>query len=287
MIAHVAQAGEDRGRVVLQLRTGQPSAVALHAAVRVARAFQSEIETLFVEDQQLFDLARFPFAREVSRTGRQFRSLSVEDVERDMRLAAIAARRRVEEFASAAEVPLRLKVVRDEPVHALAAACAECGPWNVVVLGEPFIVSEADNLRQVLETVSGTTGIVLVGPKAARTEGPVIAVVEDLEQLLPALRTAERLLAVGGDEIVVQLIAEDDNTLDWMEGQARLAIGSQPAVRIALAHAAHGDAAALAEVLRRLKGGFVVSSYGGLMVPTQGDLRHLAIGLECPLFLMR
>ena len=53
MIAHVAQAGEDRGRVVLHLQSGHPSAIALEAAVRIARAFQSEIESLFVEDEQL------------------------------------------------------------------------------------------------------------------------------------------------------------------------------------------------------------------------------------------
>ena len=58
MIAHVAQTGEDRGRVVLQLRSGRPSAIALQAAVRVAQAFNSEIESLFVQDQQLLDLAQ-------------------------------------------------------------------------------------------------------------------------------------------------------------------------------------------------------------------------------------
>ena len=71
MIAHVAETGEDRGRVVLQLGSGHPSAIALEAAVRIARAFQSEIESLFVEDEQLFDCAAYGFVREVSLTGRQ------------------------------------------------------------------------------------------------------------------------------------------------------------------------------------------------------------------------
>ena len=53
MIAHVASSGEDRGRVVLQLGSRTPNEVALNAAIRIARAFQSEIESLFVEDQQL------------------------------------------------------------------------------------------------------------------------------------------------------------------------------------------------------------------------------------------
>ena len=50
MIAHVAEAGEDRGRVVLRLgSSGRLSDIALEAAMRVAQAFQSEIESVFVE----------------------------------------------------------------------------------------------------------------------------------------------------------------------------------------------------------------------------------------------
>ena len=49
MIAHVAETGENRGRVVLQLGSAHPSAIALEAAVRIAQAFQSEIESVFVQ----------------------------------------------------------------------------------------------------------------------------------------------------------------------------------------------------------------------------------------------
>ena len=60
--------------MVLHLRSGRPSTVALEAALRVARAFGSEIESLFVEDEQLFDCAAYGFAREVSLSGRQSRA---------------------------------------------------------------------------------------------------------------------------------------------------------------------------------------------------------------------
>jgi len=66
MIAHVAESGEDRGRVVLHLRSGNPHVIAVEAALRVARAFGSDLESLFVEDEQLFDCAAYGFAREVS-----------------------------------------------------------------------------------------------------------------------------------------------------------------------------------------------------------------------------
>ena len=105
MIAHVARMGEDRGRVVLQLGSAHPSTVALEAAVRVARAFQSEIESVFVEDAQLFDCAAYGFVREVSLTGRQRRVMSTAGMTQDLRLAARAARRQLEVLARRAEVP--------------------------------------------------------------------------------------------------------------------------------------------------------------------------------------
>src|SRR5690606_24872407 len=105
MIAHVADAAEARGRVVLQLRTANPNAVAIEAALRVAQAFQSGIETLFVEDLQVFDLASFPFAREISLTGRRSRAISSREIEQEFRLAFASLQRRIEALAKAAGVP--------------------------------------------------------------------------------------------------------------------------------------------------------------------------------------
>ena len=46
-------------------------------------------------------------------------------------------------LARSADVPLRSRVVRDEPLRALSIACAESGPWNVVALAEPFAPDNA------------------------------------------------------------------------------------------------------------------------------------------------
>jgi hypothetical protein len=287
MIAHVAQSGEDRGRVVLQLGSAHPSVVALEAAVRVARAFQSEIESLFVEDEQLFDCATYGFVREVSLTGRQRREISAAGMTRDLHLAAQAARRQLEAMARRAEVPLRSRVVRNEPLRALAIACAESGPWNVVALAEPFTGSNCGALKQMLVEIPGMTGIVMVGPKARRVTGPAIVAVEDTAQLPAMLRAAERLVAVDGAQIVLLLIAADEERLERMDGQARLVVEAREDVRIEQAAVARGEAAVIAEALRRLHGGFVICQFGGLVVPDEGDLRPLASVLECPLFLVR
>jgi hypothetical protein len=287
MIAHVAQSGEDRGRVVLQLGSTNPNPIALEAAVRIARAFQSEIESLFVEDEQLFDCAAYGFVREVSLTGRQRRVMSATAMTRDLRHAAQAARRRLETLARRAEVPLRSRVVRDEPLRALSVACAECGPWNVVALAEPFNAGNAGMLKQLLVEIPGTTGLAMVGPKAQRVAGPVVAAVEDGERLPAFLRTAERLAALDGAGIVLLLIASDEERLSRMDEQARLVVGAREDVRIEAAAVARGEAAVIAEALRRLRGGFVICQFGGLVVPDEGNLKPLASVLECPLLLVR
>jgi hypothetical protein len=287
MIAHVAQTGENRGRVVLQLGSAHPSRIALEAAVRIARAFQSEIESIFVEDNQLFDCAAYEFVREVSLTGRTSRAVTADAMTRDLRLAAQAARRQLEALARRAEVPLRCRVVRDEPLRALSIACAESGPWNVVALAEPFAAANGELLRQLMVEISGTTGLVMVGPRARRVTGPAIVAVEDAERIPALLRAAERLAALDDAPIVLLLIAPDEDNLARLEEQARLVIEAREDVRIAAAAVARGETAAVAEALRRLPAGFLVCQFGGLVVPDAGDLKPLASVLECPLLLVR
>jgi hypothetical protein len=287
MIMHVAEAGEQRGRVVLHLKSGQPNAVALAAAFRIAQAFRSELESLFVEDSELLELAGFPFAREISLSGRRSRSLSRDEMARELRLMSVAISRQVERRARAADVPMRRRIVCDDPVAALASACAENGPWNVVAFADPFVPGDAHALRHFFDSVTATTGVVVVGPQAKRSEGPVVAVIEDMGHLEPMVRSATRLLREDGEVITLLLIADDEYKSHWMEAQARLVLGDTPAIRIRLGADTRGSGAVIAEDLRRLDPGFVIAQFGGVLIPKEGDLKHLAVALECPLFLMR
>jgi hypothetical protein len=286
MIMHVAEAGEQRGRVVLHITSGHPNPVALEAAVRIAQAFHSEIESLFVEDLQLYDMASYPFAREISLTGAR-RPLSREAIERDLQLTARALRRRVEALARAANVPLRARVVRDDPVQALAKACAEDGPWNVVALADVLAPGQGLRVCELFSNVAGHTGLMLVGPKARRTNGPVIAVVESPDHLQPMLRAAERMAGVTRGEVMVLLLADGPEHGQSLEEQVRLALGTQTKVGLVSYQIDRGAPAALAEVIRRLGAGFLIGHFGGILVPAHGDLRDLVTALECPLFLMR
>lgn len=288
MIAHVAQAGEDRGRVVLQVCSPQPHALALLAAVKVAQAFQSEIESLFIEDSQLFDCVAYSFVSEISLNGRARKPLSAEQIAQSLRLAAKGARRELEQLARTAQVPLRTRVVRDDPLHALALACTETGPWNIVALSEPFNGSSAQMLRRLFDAVDGTTGFILVGPRARRVSGPCVVAVEDVERLPDMLRAAERLAAIDDAWIVVLLIAPDEAAAAAMRSNARAALaGPKERLRLEQAVIRRGALAAAAEALRRQQPGFAICQFAGAMLPEDGDLGPLAASLECPLLLVR
>lgn len=287
MIAHVAEAGEARGRVVLRFCSRVPNDAAIRAAFRIAQAFQSEIESLYVEDSQLLDLARFPFATEISLTGRSRQPLSQRAVHQSFRAVFRAAKRQVEAAARETEVPLLQSFVRDEPVQALAAACAHRGPWNVIALAEAIGPTSSAAIRELFDNVSDTTGVILVGPNSRRTSGPVIIVVEDLERFPGMLRAAERLAALNEEPIVILIVGESEEHLYQMDGEVRLILADRQDATIVPAMLAHGEPAVVAEAMRRLRGGFLIAHFGSLTVPDEGSLGPLVAALECPLFLVR
>lgn len=293
MIAHVAQADEQRGRVVLWLgASGEPHDTAVDAAVRLAQAFHSEIDSLFIEDGQLFDLADLPFAREVSLSGRRTRSFSMDALAQDMQTHASALQRRVLARAHAADVVAHARVMRADPVGALARACTENGPWNVVTVGAPVRGGDGAGLggpgfAELFDAVQATTGIVVAGTHARRTAGPVIAVVEDLERLAPMMRAAERIARATGGDARLWLLDQPHGHPDWTEGQIRLALGADPAVALEVVDMTRHTVGDVAGMMRGQGAGFVISRFGGLLTPTDADAAHFAEQLEGPLFLVR
>ncbi|MGD9829277.1 MAG: hypothetical protein AB7U66_11160 [Hyphomicrobiaceae bacterium] len=275
------------GRVLVQVRAGAAHPVALEAAIHLAQALHSELEGLLFEDQQLQDLASFPFARELSFSGRHSRALSRDDLERDTHLALAAVRRRMEALARQARVPHRLRVVREEPLAALSQACSACAAWNVLALAEPFDPSIAARVHALITQLHTITGLLLVGPRSRRAPGPVVVALEEAERLPIMLRAAQQLHAAQGERIIIYIIAEGEEQIGHIEGQVRLTVGRQANISITSGLTTRGDVRVLAEDLRRLKSGFIIAEYGGILVPGGSDLRHLAAALECPMLIMR
>jgi len=287
MIAHVAAAGEERGRVVVWLPTaGRASPPVIEAAMMLARAFGSEVESLFVEDRQLFDLAQFPFARQLA-SGEGWRSMAAHDLEHELRFVGAALQRQVADAAKRAAIPCRARTMRDDPLGALAKACAENGPWNVVAIAEPFAATDDKRLREVFASVSDTTGVMVAGATARISSGPVVAAVEQFERLGPMLKAAERLARAANCDVKLMLVGNRPNDLSELEGRARLLFGESGGPELETVLAARGDVAAVAGAVRRHKAGLVLAQYGGLVVSGEDTPRSLTAALPCPLLVVR
>lgn len=290
MIAHVAEVGEARGRVVLRVCDVRPSEVALAAAVRVASAFQSEIETLFVRDEQLARMAAFPFSKMISPSGRQTRDWELSELERAYQAMERAVERRLLQLAAEADVPVRSRCVRGDPLRALIAACAERGPWNVIALAEPVGGYAFAYLQGVLAGVRDATGLVLAGHNAKRLSGPVVVVVDEADSAHGAARAATRIAMAATAPVVLMPAGPDDAATDMIEANLRLAFSDVPEaaqVQIAVSGALHGAPEAMAEAVRRLQPGFVIARFAGAYVSDEAALKAVVSALECPVFLVR
>lgn len=286
MIAHVAEAGEGSGRVVLQMGP-QLSDVAVQAAMQVARSFRSEVEGFYTDGDMLIDLAAFSFAREISIGGAIKGPLDTTALLRRQHRAAAAIARRAAAVAHAAGVPFKSNVRQQDSAAVLAEACAQNGPWNMVALGEPFYAHDAVKLREMFASVWGTTGFVVTGPKARSISGPVVAVIEDAERFAPMLRTADHLAKAIGTSMRVVLVAQGADQVVELESHARIILKDEGYANLPMVTVSHGGAPAIGKALRAAHAGFVVAHYDGLAVPSEGDETLLGENLEGPLLLVR
>lgn len=291
MIAHVAAAGERSGRVVVWHGGSQTvSRFAIDAAMVLGKTFQAEVESLYVEDQQLFDFAEYPFARTIGTSGGSWEPLPAETLECKMRALAAALHRQVAEAAGAAGLPCQSRVMRDDPLRALSLACAMNGPWNVIAVGEPLTSGDGARLANLFEQVRDTTGVIIAGPLARRSLGPLVAVVEEFYRLGPMLKTALRIAETNDQQVRLCIVGNAADQLGWMESEARILFADpdlENRVSVESVLADDDDPTPLLEMLRKHKAGMALAQYGGRLIAPEASLRPLTRALECPLLLVR
>ncbi len=283
-VVHVAEAGENRGRVVLRLGSAAPDRFAVAAALVIARAYQAELESVFIEDQQLIDLCSHPEAAEISLNGRERRRLSPVTLMRQLSYAARQAERRVAEMAQRAEITYRARTMRDEPTHALNRVCAEAGPWNVVVFGDPVRARDRPAVQRLLDEMVGATGLLLVGTAVRRIQGPVTLLVEDVDRLPLMLRVAERIALESNAPIIAALAASAEDLTATLAEQVS---GGRTDIQLVSLAKSRGHSGALFEALRRQRPGFLIGQAGGILLPADQGWQDFARALECPLFVIR
>jgi hypothetical protein len=169
---------------------------ALEAAVSLAAATHARVEAVFVEDQCLFELARLPVARHVSRSGRQIAHPDTRQVTSEIKRAAQLARHALSDAAGRARVEWAFDTVRGMLADALQQAGNKA---EILALGSSQArigrVHSVSNLRRVLRH---GTGVIVAPSRVGSPHGPILAVVGPGADPGIVVRTAEKIAARTG-----------------------------------------------------------------------------------------
>ncbi len=276
------QARRTGPRLVLEVRSGAPNRVAVETAFELARALRSEIDAIFIEDQDLMAAAELSCAREIALVSGRRAAISPGRMARDMRMITGAIRRRMEQMARANEVPHRFDVVREHPAQAVATATRE---GAFVAMTEPYSSRSAQEIAELARAHANVAGFVLVGPRVRTVTGPIVVAIESTSDLEQLVETAANVGSSNGS-LAILVIGEDESEIKTLGVAVRERLTAAPETRIMLC-GAHGEPAVVAEAAHRLRGRLLIARMSGMFRPNQGTLRQLLAALECPLLLMR
>ena len=307
MIAHVAEASEESGRVLFWL---EPKALtcasAIDGATRLAAAFGSEIETLVIDDGAITRARQISVSRltgstsggsSSDRTGASDdideanvvigeRLRAIGEADRAMSLLGERQRRVIETSASALGVPVHHTITAGDAIDQLTGLCLMAGPWNVIALSHEPTAETAATVSSIMANVSGATGVVIAGRGPTRQAGPIAVVAEDCVRLPSMIRAAERL-RTPGCSIHLFLAAETASDLCELEAGARLAATDFHHLIFEVSSPTLAIQGTLDEALRRLEPGYVIARFGGTLLPGAKALMRTIALTAAPFLLVR
>lgn len=286
MIAHVAEASEASGRVLLWL---DPDQIAMpettKAAVSIARAYSADIETLVLDAPSASDTDGVPVAHR-SLLGKAMQPAVSRHADDPRDYLSTRQLRDVHDIATGAGVRLSHAGGRGDAIDRLAELCLTRGPWNIIAVSRPPSPELPGLISSILANVSGATGVVVAGRERGTLSNDIAIVLEDSDRMPSMLRAAERLLPNGG-RIQILIAAETAAQHHEIDGMARLlAAGNERFVHHP-AGTSYGVSGALDCELFRMKPSFIIARFGGVLLGQSRALTRLLSLTPAPILLVR
>ncbi len=248
-------AGEPRfTRLVLGLRAG-PFGQAVSFSVELADLLRLDLLGLFLADDSLHHLARFPFARELRLMGGGWQPLDPERVSHDLDLAARSAARMFAEAVKARAPQSRFEVAQGPLQQALTEASTAA---DIIVIAEPRSAAERTTaqFRWLFEAaLNSAAAVLLLPPQPARRSGAVVAIAMAADD--PSVAVASAVAAAAREPLVILEVGGADRNYPAARPASDAGIAVQ---RRAVPGGADPDIAALLEAMTGLQERLVVMS---------------------------
>lgn len=166
--------------MVVGLDTSFMARETLALAARLAASIDARLKGIFVEDENLINLAALPFAREFSLSG-DVQDMNPERMLRAMRAQAESTRRVLARLAGEAQIDWSFDIRRGHPLHQLAQSAQAA---DTLVIRSPGV-----RLRDIGRAVRAAT-------RDSRADVLLVARGANLRVSAPAILTARRVAAI-------------------------------------------------------------------------------------------
>ncbi|NLF10901.1 MAG: universal stress protein [Anaerolineaceae bacterium] len=212
-------------RILVAVDASHHSIAALEAAVELATRFQAELLGLYVEDINLLRLAQLPFAREVGTFSAGVRRLDVTEVERQIRVQTVRARRIFESRTGRTTVQWSFRVTRGSVPQEVVTAASDAdllvvgrAGWSLLRKGRLGTTARAIVARSPSMALLLPGGACLASPVTVVFDGSARAerALEVAESLLDDDRRLRVLLLANGHERLAPLREQVDT---WLQGR--------------------------------------------------------------------
>ena len=195
-------------RILVALDASASSLAALEVAAGLATCLRSELAGLFVEDDDLMNLAELPFAREISLPGGAVRPLDPARMKQEMEQQAAAARRALRVEAQRRRLSWDFRVVRGRVERELSAAAAMA---DLICVGQGMrpMTRRARLGGTARRAAAGDTAVLFVDRATAGGPGPVMVIDDGSPTARRALRLAIRIARDRGQSLILFILADE------------------------------------------------------------------------------
>jgi hypothetical protein len=187
-------------RIVMGLPYNMP-VHGVRLATEFARLLRLDLYGLFVEEESLRGLAALPFAREFQPLGGGWRPLDIDQLSRDLEMAAKNAEKAFAAAARTLQTGCRFEVVRGSMAETIAAIS---GAGDIVLITEPEGAADrmTAQFRSILDVAMRSAAAVLLVPcRIARQSGVVVAIATEPGD--PSIEVAKAVASAANAELVV------------------------------------------------------------------------------------
>ena len=270
-------------RIVLHIRSGGASPLALEAATRLARTMHAEIECVFVEDDEILTLAELPFAREISPTGRRTRALSADEVLREMRSRSQAVRRAVEHAARMSDIRCHFTAVRQSPDKSFEKLSSQA---RILIYGEAIGDDAPARFPRLTRCFGSVDACLLHGSRVRRSRGPVIIVIDDLASSAPMAEIVRYWTEGRREDVILSVLGSVERSGQMLLQDMAARLPEETALRIQIISEDRPERA-LADIATRSGAGLIVARQHGPLATDDARLTRVVTALDCPLLLLR